>query len=307
MIYDQNLIQLINNDPQFNQITYWAKSYKVRINEVLPEEYWSILSNIKKQAVDKKNENLAKVSWCFESIGAAQDKFITAILQAKEEEYYNCWCTLEECEYIINALENHIPINTEYGLTHIKIHTKRFQDLFPYRFFLSPGMVVKTVICSICREPFKLRGGCDHIVGEIYGGNMCHRILTEVEPLEISVVENPVQKYSVVFGPEVVYDYGAIRYVVHGLQSPWHPWKFRAIETKQEIFPGIRRNETCPCGSSKKYKKCCLQIPKTHTHYDIVFKYPPPSSLPNYLADGSYKVKGSLKELEKINMKIENY
>ena len=35
-----------------------------------------------------------------------------------------------------------------------------------------------------------------------------------------------------------------------------HP--FIKTETISNISPKIHRNEPCPCGSGKKYKKCCF-------------------------------------------------
>ncbi|HPI82626.1 MAG TPA: SEC-C metal-binding domain-containing protein, partial [Candidatus Paceibacterota bacterium] len=37
-------------------------------------------------------------------------------------------------------------------------------------------------------------------------------------------------------------------------------------------YKGIQRNETCPCGSGKKYKKCCLQdVEKKLQEYNLRF------------------------------------
>ena len=33
---------------------------------------------------------------------------------------------------------------------------------------------------------------------------------------------------------------------------------FMEVATKQEAYPGAARNAVCPCGSGRKYKKCCL-------------------------------------------------
>ena len=33
----------------------------------------------------------------------------------------------------------------------------------------------------------------------------------------------------------------------------------RQVQSKAEKYPGTGRNDPCPCGSGKKYKKCCLE------------------------------------------------
>lgn len=35
-------------------------------------------------------------------------------------------------------------------------------------------------------------------------------------------------------------------------------WRY-AKQRKPEDIPLVGRNESCPCGSEKKYKKCCLK------------------------------------------------
>jgi hypothetical protein len=55
---------------------------------------------------------------------------------------------------------------------------------------MSIGAVVKKSECSICRSD---PADCDHINGEEYDGEMCHRIITEADLLEISLVGRPAQ------------------------------------------------------------------------------------------------------------------
>jgi uncharacterized protein YchJ len=49
--------------------------------------------------------------------------------------------------------------------------------------------------------------------------------------------------------------------VLYDLRGP-EPKRFRNIEAQpvrvSQKDPKIGRNETCPCGSGKKYKSCCI-------------------------------------------------
>lgn len=36
--------------------------------------------------------------------------------------------------------------------------------------------------------------------------------------------------------------------------------KFLVKEPQRRVTPKIHRNEPCPCGSGKKYKKCCMDV-----------------------------------------------
>ena len=119
---------------------------------------------------------------------------------------------------------------------------------------------------------------------------MCGRVITKSEFLEISVVRNPVQKYSVALGQP--YNYGAIHYVINGLASPWHAWEYQRskVETGDSLYAGISRNDPCPCGSGMKFKRCCIDKTKTRDHFEIYFSAPPPSTLPRFLEDARHVV-----------------
>lgn len=55
---------------------------------------------------------------------------------------------------------------------------------------LSPGYIVRSAECSICGlDP----EDCAHIVGRTYAGEVCYRIITQADVLEISLVGRPAQ------------------------------------------------------------------------------------------------------------------
>jgi hypothetical protein len=51
--------------------------------------------------------------------------------------------------------------------------------------------------CSICGQSYKK---CPHIVGRAYMGRECHRIIGDVEILEVSLVDSPANKMARVIG-----------------------------------------------------------------------------------------------------------
>lgn len=296
MAHDPEVIQCVLEDDRLAEPRRLAENFRERIDSGPPNEFRDSLGAIKGAAVEAGDETLAKACWCLETIGSAQDQFIAAFLRGKQDDFYGCWCALEQAELRIHFLREHFPIeDNRFGLEHINLHVPRFQALFPYKVFLSPGMVVRKALCSICNQPFKLRGGCQHVVGEIYGGKSCSRLITDVEMLEVSLVDTPVQKYSVPFGPEITYDYGTVRYILAGLRSPWHGWNAERSEiiTANEGYPGTQRNERCPCNSGKKYKACCQREQRKKVHYEVEFEYRPPADLPSYLDDARFPVTGS--------------
>ncbi|MBX9721354.1 MAG: hypothetical protein K2X81_08170 [Candidatus Obscuribacterales bacterium] len=56
---------------------------------------------------------------------------------------------------------------------------------FPAQTFMSAGIVIKKATCSICSSNYE---NCSHILGKIYDGELCHRIVEEVDLKEVSVL-----------------------------------------------------------------------------------------------------------------------
>jgi hypothetical protein len=55
---------------------------------------------------------------------------------------------------------------------------------------MSPAIIVRQAECSICgADPEE----CPHIGGRVYNGETCHRIITEAEIIEVSLVTRPKQ------------------------------------------------------------------------------------------------------------------
>ncbi|WP_157492528.1 hypothetical protein [Flavobacterium sp. TAB 87] len=71
--------------------------------------------------------------------------------------------------------------------------------LFPNFHFQSVGGLIKKSHCSICNLK---SGDCDHIKGKLYFGELCTRIITEMELEEYSLVENPANKHCRVISIE---------------------------------------------------------------------------------------------------------
>lgn len=64
--------------------------------------------------------------------------------------------------------------------------------VFPPQVFCSAGGIAKKRECSICGEPYD---DCDHVRGRLYMGKVCGVIITEIELEEVSLVDEPANKY----------------------------------------------------------------------------------------------------------------
>jgi hypothetical protein len=113
------------------------------------------------------------------------------------------------------------------------------------------------------------------------------REIAEFEVLEISIVKDPVQKYSVVFpgGDEDAdpYDYTLVDYVIRGLGAPFDEWKttWTTARHPHSLYSHVPPTDPCPCGSGRTYAECCLMEEGVmRPHVVVEFALPPPAELP---------------------------
>lgn len=276
-----------------DQIVDYLKNIKERdTTSQRVSEVNESLKRIKDGFVGENNQREAKIIWCFEQILKIQDAYLKAYQQMKQEDFYEAWCTLEQCESELGSLTPHFSISDDaYFLSFINKHIKQYASLFPYKVFMSPEILHIATDCNICGKKVSIRKPCGHEVGEIYNGEMCIRIVTKMEFLGMSFVESPLQKYSVPFmtdektGKTVDhYNYALVSYLIKRLQSPFDSWDVHWTKKRHphSKFKNVGRNDKCPCGSEKKYKNCCLKesgvlMPQC----EFIFSVPPPVNLRN--------------------------
>lgn len=236
---------------------------------------------LKKFAAADSDESLAKELWCFQQVATIYMNYLRAFDEMKAGRYYKAWCLLERVEISLHSLERHFEIcDEDHWIKFIKRHVPYFQSLYPYRVFLSPAMVIHEKRCSICDAVIGLRTSCAHVTGEIYHGEMRAVRITKADIQEISLVTNPVQKYSVAFAGnkgEDNYNYGMVANVIKRLGSPFDAWTphWTTRFYPHSHFRGVGRNDSCPCRSGLKYKKCCLEkagisLPHCHITFEAM-------------------------------------
>jgi hypothetical protein len=250
--------------PQIRRI---LRAVRTRDSPSGDEEARVSLAALKSTAVACANQALAKEIWCLEQTLKTQTHYLDAFAKMQGAQFYEAWCALEQAEVSLFFLDRHFrDLNDRYSLEFIRIQTGRFQSVFPYRIFLSPGMIHREKKCSICGTRLSIRNPCGHRPGEIYDGKICSRIITRADLTEVSLVTNPRNKYAVGFphgkpgSPNDGYDYSLVKSIVERLQGPFDLWTCRFSEEHipHSKFPNVGRNDNCPCGSKSKYKRCCL-------------------------------------------------
>lgn len=250
---------------------------------------FELIAEMKAEAVNGGEQDEAKRAWCLGQILRAQRSFERAFDEMRQGEFYKAWCTLEQTELALKFLKPHFSAWQQHRLAFIEKQTTQFQSLFPYRVFYSPEILEHEKRCSICDAVVRIRRPCGHRAGEIYDGELCGRVVTKPEFLSVSLVRNPVQKYSVAFpvdseggGAQDNYDYSVVEYVVERTPSPYLDWDVERtfVRHPHEHYRHTGRNDPCPCESGRKYKKCCLrEVGVLRPHIDFTFHFHVPEHL----------------------------
>jgi hypothetical protein len=287
----------VATEPRLAAVRDALRDYENRLTP-LHQSLRDVLSQFKVEAVAKGDDVAAGAAWCLETVADAQDRYLEACRSMRDDLFHGAWCSLEQAEIALLFLARHFTDqNNEYGVHFLEGHIPRWQKLFPYRHFLSPGFVQQAIHCSVCDHRLTPRNQCEHRVGDLHNGEMVHRVGKQVRMLEISIVTNPVQKYSVAFMPGHKYNYAAVHYVERAMPSPWYKWDVQVTSRQREDarFQNVPRNAPCPCGSGKKFKKCDEHTTHYETpHFSIEFLddpspgvIPGESDVPYYGRDGN--------------------
>lgn len=147
---------------------------------------------LKLKQVVWRAESDANLILAFEFIFTALIEELQFYIALKEDRIDDAWNLLVAAQISAqSALSSH---DVATGLNVAGFFKKLIaleKLLFPQVLFASCGLIVKESRCSICEEDYDT---CDHIKGKPYWGELCSRIITAQELLEVSLVRNPANK-----------------------------------------------------------------------------------------------------------------
>lgn len=240
-----------------SDIEHYLSVKHTSFDEEIEREINSQLDNAKTQ----KNEDKSNYLWCLRQIYIIQKHYVNAIKKLKEGLYEEAWNTFDAADIALSFLEDNFDVSLQddkYYLMFISKMIKEYQKLFPYKYFFSRECIIKAEKCSICDKPISLRHPCGHKVGKLYMGELCTRIVTDFEFVAISIVTDPFDKYAILKLQEQEYNYGMLENLMKEIDSPFDEFQIETVKVLKPEYKNIGRNEKCPCGSNKKYKKCHL-------------------------------------------------
>lgn len=260
------------------------------------QSYWDSIEAQAAEALRKwkaaGDEQQANRAWFLKTIAGTHRDFVGCFTQIKAGDFYKAWCELERIEIALPwLLTNRFFDPASYEVEGFLAQVKRWQSLYPYKVFFSPGILKKRKECSICRQPIDPWTECEHEVGRVYVGEECCGIVTEVEFIEISLVLDPVQKYSVVMlandesGSSIDhYDYSIVGFLADRLNSPFDNWdvQWTSAYHPHDMFPNTASGDVCPCGSGHTFSGCCQLRPGViRPHAQFTFEKEPPNGIPS--------------------------
>jgi hypothetical protein len=253
------------------------------------EKIEKTIASLKKKFVKNNDESNANFMWCLGGVAHVFSEYFGAFRMIKSGKFYDGWCRLELAEISLIGIRKHLDpiLFKKFKLDDVSEKILHWQSLFPYKMFYSPEFVAKEKKCSICGSTMDIRQRCKHIAGELYDGEECHRVLTKVEFVGLSLVENPVQKYSVAFTSGVDgekidhYDYMVVKYAAKAIADPFLAWSVTTTKAYHPhgLYSECSPEDPCPCECPEKipYKDCCLKkegVIRPHLQFQVTGKFP---------------------------------
>ena len=217
------------------------------------------LDKYKIETINDLNEKYANKIWCLKEIYCIHKNYIDLFNLLKKRKYEIAWNKIDEINKSIGCVRLNFDENcNDYFLEYISEVLSNLEKLFPYKVFTSREMLVTKEKCNICGKIISPRGECNHIPLKLYMGKLCQYIVEEAKIIAIALVSNPMDKYAVLIPEGQEYDYKLLDSFIDKSDSPYKIWVIKCTKQKKDVYRNTYRNDLCPCGSGKKYKKCCL-------------------------------------------------
>jgi len=194
-----------------------------------------------------------------------------------QEHFSDSWCRLQDVEDSLRILRKFGRDKRITLLDAIEDQCCHLTKLYPYKWFMSIEATYEQLECSICGKDMNSQA-CPHIKGELYRGVLAVGIVRKVKELHAAaLVPNPRDKRCVVHYPDDGPQFRLVCYLGSLIRDGrLSPFGFSRVEERRiELTPAekkqVGRNDRCPCGSGKKYKKCCLGKQRVERdHFDLV-------------------------------------
>ncbi len=220
-----------------------------------------LFSQIRKIAVSEGCEQLANAQFLFREYFALFSCLSQFFDLLNKKEFKQSWDKLQDCldriKNIGRFADDRLEVDDLYSLL------TEYESLYPYTLFGSSEYVISKSHCSICGKSMQSLS-CPHIKGNIYWGEPATEVIDEIATLRaISIVEHPEDKRCIIWASDDVrteeerFKKLSLFLDMHLPHLQQFTMTSRIELRTKEGIPSSGRNQKCPCGSGKKYKKCC--------------------------------------------------
>lgn len=184
---------------EFNKVASIAqkKAFITIASEIQKEEietletYRNNLLELKRKYIEHGLSDEANLAFCLDLSLQSVQYELQMLINIKEDDMSEAWSNLVKAQVTYGSVVRNCPyesISANGYITRLEWYEKL---LFPEMMFASVGGIVKKSHCSICNESYNK---CNHIKGELYNGEICTRVITEMELEEVSLVDVPANK-----------------------------------------------------------------------------------------------------------------
>ena len=222
-----------------------------------------LFDDIKALAIQNKDERLANAQYVFREYFLLFCELIKYCDSLKSKDYQHSWNKLQDCFDIIKYVGKFTDEDNRYELPKLYDLLLEYEALYPYKVFCSSEYIIEEAKCSICGKSV-LGLDCPHIEGELYWGEPAVHDITKIKEFQaVALVSHPEDKRCIIqAADENISDEEKFRKLDNFIELNLPFLQMFSINCKIETrtndeYKGIARNVPCPCGSGKKFKKCC--------------------------------------------------
>lgn len=220
----------------------------------------SILDKIETEleTAKKTDCSLASEYWYLQQFYLIREMYLKIFKKLQEFDFYDAWVELAQIENIIIGIKHHYEIPESYSIDRILDIVLKIQKLYPYKWFTSREEIIEKMTCSICGKIVNPMDECGHLAGRVYCGEQCSHTIERIHLIAIAMVENPLDKYAVITPQGIEHNYALLEYLMNGISDPFQEWNYRETKRLKTEFKSIGMKHDCPCGSGKRFKRCCF-------------------------------------------------
>lgn len=235
-------------------------------------------NTIKAMAIESSNERLANSQYIAKNYLHLFCNLASYFSLLKGKKYSSSWAKLQDCLDDIIEVGKFTRFEDRYEINELNNLLHKYEGLYPYKVFNSVEYVITKSECSICGNSMN-SFRCPHIRGNLYWGEVAVENVTEMKEFNaVALVSHPLDKRCIIELSEDDRSEDEKFQLLHEFVSQEvNPFQDFVIDTKkivkQKSITIVGRNEKCPCGSNKRFKKCCgRDLYYEHYHHKIILK-----------------------------------